>query len=502
MLIAQKVQNFFRWDVDELADNVPEARFGKFLSHIDIFDSGVFGISTLEANLMDPQQRILLEDSLALRCSCTEAQDQAVGVVVGLSFWDYSNLSERHTQSLGDALKLTGRNFSVSSGRISFVHGYSGPSMAVDTACSSSIVAVSIASHLLTREPLRSVIVGSALISLSIDVMRFLASASMISAEGRCRTLDEGAAGYGRGEASVCMLITRVEVHELHGTGTPLGDPIELLGVSKAQEEASNGMASLLSISTSKTAHGHSEPAAGCIGIHWILRQLEKKIMAPKIHLIEVSKHIASALLASKRPMYPARECRPIGLHEQRAFASLSSFAFQGTNAHAILQYDTSRDTQFRVDALRCMAAYQGHVSWYCSTVHALMHPISPTFPDQDISWSVGYKQNFIARMKDHKVFSASLLPGMCVFAIMSDAAQLCLAGRADYQHLLRSANIETPCILTTHIALWQKCRFLQARPRYVWITETAAGPTQCVGYGVFLARGKGPSAWTHAHWC
>lgn len=436
---------------------------------------------------------------------------------------------------------MTGRNFSVSSGRISFVHGYSGPSMSVDTACSSSIVAVSIASNLLTSEPLGSVIVGSALISLSIDVMRFLASASMISADGRCRTLDEGAAGYGRGEASVCMLITRspegptaicavtvnqdghsasltaphgpsqiqvirracanaeispvdVEMHELHGTGTPLGDPIELLGVSKAQEEASNGMTSFLSISTSKTAHGHSEPAAGCIGIRWILRQLEKKIMAPNIHLIEVSKHIESALLASKRPMYPARECRPIGVHEQRAFASLSSFAFQGTNAHAILQYDTSRDTQFRVDALRCMAAYHGHVSWYCSTVHPRMHLISPTFPDQDISWSVGYKQNFISRMKDHKVFSASLLPGMCIFAIMSDAAQLCLAGRADYRHLLRNANIGTPVHLDdAKHSLVAKVSLSTGKATLCVDNRNCSRPNAMCGIWCLSSQGQGP---------
>lgn len=364
--------------------------------------------------------------------------------------------------------------------------------MSIDTACSSSIVAVSAASNLLASEPLRSVIVGSVLISLSIDVMKFLASASMISPDGRCRTLDEGAAGYGRGEASVCMLITRspdaptaicavtvnqdghsasltaphgpsqiqvirracakaaispvdVGMHELHGTGTPLGDPIEIFGVSKAHDMASDSMTFPLCISTSKTAHGHSEPAAGCIGIHWIMRQLEKKIMAPNIHLVETNKHIASALLASKRAMYPARESRPMELLEPRALASLSSFAFQGTNAHAILQHNTSYESQCRADALRSMQAYHGQLSWYCSTVHPWMHPISPAFPDQDISWSIVYQQNFASRMKDHKVFGTTLLPGMCIFRIMSDAAQLCFAGRADHRHILRSASIGTP---------------------------------------------------------
>ena len=394
---------------------------------------------------MDPQQRILLEDSFAVANSTTGGS-QDVGVIVGMSFWDYSVVSESmngDAASPSSAMKLTGRNLSVASGRISFVHGYRGPSMTIDTACSSSLVAIHIASSTLrydTPAP-TDILVGCALMSLAPDVMQSLSMASMVSYEGRSRTLDQHASGYGRGEGTAILMMSRdmhdgakkpllgivtssavnqdgrsasltapngpsqlalireavrkahirpldMILQELHGTGTPLGDPIEMAAVAKGQRrEWPDPDSNPMVLSATKTTFGHTEPASGCIGMHSVLKQLFDAMRHPLLHLRSLSSLVEAVLGggAASRTMVPSRSVAPLP-YLTHTYASISAFAFQGTNAHTVVESsgEPATGSSGVVDRgfkcpLTAEPTYRGQSHWFVGSIHSWIHPAPDT---------------------------------------------------------------------------------------------------------------------------
>jgi len=528
------VAAYERWDVDELATDAPKARFGKFLSGYELFDAELFRITAQEAVSMDPQQRILLEDSFAVAGTATPTD---VGVIVGMSFWDYSTISEQlngDMASQSHAMKLTGRNLSVASGRISYSHGYRGPAMTIDTACSSSLVAVHMATSMLAHDtPAPSkVLVGSAMLSLAPDVMRSLSMASMISDEGRSRTLDRLANGYGRGEATAVLVmrntsrVTRdvrlagvvvgsvvnqdgrsasltapngpsqldllrqafakanvrpfdILLHELHGTGTPLGDPIEMAAVAKAQEGGGPGAtpSPAMVLAATKTAFGHAEPAAGCVGLYSIVGQMFDRARHPLLHLGSVSQHVEHVLAGSDRGaatgrvLVPSRSIAPLPEGTTSpSLASDSAFAFQGTNAHVIVESGGSAGVARCLPAEVANAAdpnspvYRGQRHWFAGIVHSWMHPTmhldarrNPHSGDA-MTWAAHPGRRVMHAMRQHRVFGKILLPGMAIFRIMSDVGALTVAGErigapeprsSDLPLILLCASsIHTPVIL------------------------------------------------------
>ena len=527
------VAAYERWDVDELARDAPKARFGKFLSGYELFDTDLFKVSAYEAVSMDPQQRILLEDSFAV-AGTSSALD--VGVVVGMSFWDYSTISEKMNSDLASqshAMMLTGRNLSVASGRISYAHGYRGPSMTIDTACSSSLVAIHAASSILIHDspsPSR-MIVASAMLSLSPDVVRSLSMASMISDEGRSRTLDRQANGYGRGEATAVLTIRRIIddmsryrimgivvgsavnqdgrsasltapngpsqldllrrafaaadirpshvcIHELHGTGTPLGDPIEMVAVSKAQQAVVAGSPTpAMFISATKTAFGHAEPAAGCIGVYSVIGQLFHLVRHPLLHLGSISSLVEPSLVGTDRAdgagrrrirsggnttryLVPSRAVAPIP-SKMASIGSSSAFAFQGTNANVLVESVGSVQTGLGVvSSLPELTTYRGQRHWFVGGVHSWMHPVplldKPLRLSREVTWMAHPGRRLMHVMRQHVVFDKSLLAGMAIFRIMSDAGAMTLAGEkvsigtasSSATMMLCTASIKMPVVL------------------------------------------------------
>ena len=487
------VAAYERWDVESHMAEAPRARFGKFLLDGDLFDAELFKISPHEAANMDPQQRILLEDSFAM-ASSTMGESREVGVIVGLSFWDYSIISENmngDVASASPAMKLTGRNLSVASGRISYIHGYRGPSMTIDTACSSSLVAIHVASLALRNDtPAPSeVLVGCAMMSLAPDVMRSLSMASMVSDEGRSRTLDREANGYGRGEGTAILVMSRVlhdddgakkpllgivassainqdgrsasltapngpsqldllrvavikanispldiHVRELHGTGTPLGDPIEMTAVAKAQrQEQVAPETSPVVLSATKTVFGHTEPVAGCIGVHSVLKQLFDAMRHPLLHLRSLSSLVEAVLGggAAARTMVPSRSIAPL---LTRKYASISAFAFQGTNAHVVVESSGSPGAGFK-RPLSAKSTYRGQRHWFIGGIHCWMQPAINTWSrggrrasGDAVTWLAKPRGLAMHEMLQHRVFGKLILPGMAIFRIMSDSGALSVA--------------------------------------------------------------------------
>ncbi|GAB4814935.1 hypothetical protein N2152v2_001981 [Parachlorella kessleri] len=198
---------FCRWDVDEfalLSPNKLEPRFSSFLTGLESFDGRLFHISRSEALYMDPQQRLLLEAMVDVLQGASVTLPEATGVMVGIATKDSG--PEVNALPLGQHA-ATGSSLSVAPGRISFLFGLKGPSVAVDTACSSSMVATHYAMADLTS--------GASLMALTAGVNTLLTAQrsaaltinGMLSFDGRCKTLDSAADGYVRGEACIVFLL-------------------------------------------------------------------------------------------------------------------------------------------------------------------------------------------------------------------------------------------------------------------------------------------------------
>ncbi|MFL6246636.1 MAG: beta-ketoacyl synthase N-terminal-like domain-containing protein, partial [Thermoanaerobaculia bacterium] len=364
-----------------------------FLSEsIDGFDAPFFGISAKEAISLDPQQRLLLEvtwealedagiDSRSLRGSQT-------GVYVGISADDYTQ-AHRHSgrPDLIDAYALTGTCFAPAAGRISYTFGFEGPSMAIDTACSSSLVAVHLAAQSLrSRESDLALAAG---VNLILSPIFHISSTRLgtISPDGQCKTFDASADGYGRGEGCGVVLLKRlsdalaagdrihallrgsavnqdgrsngltapnglaqekviqralanagvlpadVDYIEVHGTGTPLGDPIEVESIGRIMRNVRTN-ADPVRLSTIKTNIGHLEAGAGVAGLIKTIQCLRHEAIPPHLHLKNPSAHIPW----DQYPISVSREGTPWPRGPRVRRAGVSSFGFSGTNAHVVLE--------------------------------------------------------------------------------------------------------------------------------------------------------------------
>ena len=389
---------FGRWNVES---EPLDARFGVFFSDIAHFDPSVFSISSSEAWIIDPQQRFLLEN-LALTILSTDTAkdvDPRQGVFVGISSSDYVGMLSKYTDR--GAYHATSTSSSVACGRLSFTFGLRGPSLSIDTACSASLVAVHLA--------LESIKDSSAHLSYAAGVhlqctklsTSYVAAAGMLSKEGRSKVFDASADGYVRGEFCItaavgrpresnnlaillgsainqdgkssiltapngpaqqellqfamrkaCVQPSDIDGISLHGTGTPLGDPIEVgaalavLGRAKnapRSESQGNGPRRPLDLAASKSWVGHGEPAAGLVGVMFSHHALTQQLALPIMHLRSVNPYVADAVRANAVPVRLPRQVGVLGraspdAEDLGAVYGVSAFAFQGTNAHAVMQ--------------------------------------------------------------------------------------------------------------------------------------------------------------------
>ena len=387
-----------RWDVNALYDPDPgvpgkmSTRWGGFLSDVDKFDAEFFGISPREANHMDPQQRLVLEVSWHALENANLAPDKLVGsrsgVYMGLSTHDYSGLHMKQgDETAVDMYVSTGNAANVAAGRLSYLLGLQGPSMAVDTACSSSLVAVYLACQSLRVGDSDMALAGGVNLVLAPEVSMMLSKAHMMAADGRCKTFDAGANGFVRGEGCGVVVLKRlsdaqaandtilavmrgwacnqdgrssgltapngvaqqavvrqalacggVKPHQIgyvetHGTGTSLGDPIEVQALGKvlAEGRAKDNPVVLGSV---KTNIGHLEAAAGVAGLIKTILVMQHQQIPPHLHLQKLNPYIAWDEL----PVTVSKQPIPWPRGESPRLAGVSSFGFSGTNAHLIVE--------------------------------------------------------------------------------------------------------------------------------------------------------------------
>jgi amino acid adenylation domain-containing protein len=385
-----------RWDIDHYFDPDPAkpgkmaTRYGAFLEHVDRFDASFFNISPREAVWLDPQQRLLLEvawEALENANLAPERLNQSpTGVYVGITCFDHairiSGSSERASGYAG-----TGSALNMAAGRLSFVLGLTGPSMAIDTACSSSLVCLHLACESLRSRETRMALAGGVNLMLSPDVMISFSQARMLASDGRCKTFDAAADGYVRGEGCGMVVLKRladaladgdriigvvrgtavdqggasggltvpnrtsqervirraldqaglastdVSYVEAHGTGTSLGDPIEIEAIASVygpQREAARPLA----VGSVKTNIGHLESASGMAGLIKVLLSFEHGKIPAHLHFAQPNPHIAwneIPIRVADRPIEWPRG-------PQKRIAGVSAFGFSGTNAHAIIE--------------------------------------------------------------------------------------------------------------------------------------------------------------------
>ena len=387
-----------RWDLETVYDPDPDVpgkaytRHGGFLDDVDTFDAQFFGISPREAVGLDPQQRLLLEVSWEALENANLNPDHLTGtrtgVYVGVMENDYAKLylQSGAADSL-DAYYVTGNHFSFTAGRISYVLGLHGPSVAMDTACSSSLVALHLACQGLRAGETDLALAGGVNLMLSPELTITMCQFKALSADGRCKTFDESADGFGQGEGCGILVLKRlsdavadgddvvavirgsavnhdgpsggltvpnghaqqavlraalvnagvrpdqVGYIEAHGTGTSLGDPIELraLGAVFAPERSAGDR---LLVGSVKTNIGHLDSAAGVAGVIKVALALRHQEIPAHLHLNQLNSRIdldqAGVDIPVRRTAWPERDGTRIG--------GISSFGLSGTNAHVILE--------------------------------------------------------------------------------------------------------------------------------------------------------------------
>ncbi|MGH9887869.1 MAG: type I polyketide synthase, partial [bacterium] len=386
-----------RWNADALYNPVPgtpgklSTRWGGFIDRIDEFDPMFFGVSSHEAVRMDPQQRLLLEVAWEALEDAGESPDRLAGtragVFIGISSQDYARVQLHGGRSGIDAYAATGTALSIAANRISYVLDLRGPSVAVDTACSSSLVALHQAVRSLRHGDCELAIAGGVNVLLAPELTIAFSHARMMAPDGRCKTFDERADGYVRGEGCGVVVLKRltdalagpdrilavirgsavlhggrgngltapngtgqeevvraaladagveaqrVSYVEAHGTGTSIGDAIEV----KALTSVFGGSLDRprpCAIGSVKTNIGHLEAAAGIAGFIKVVLALGARAIPPHRNV----ERLNPALGLDGRVLELATELRAWEPAGSTRLAGVSSFGFGGANAHVVVE--------------------------------------------------------------------------------------------------------------------------------------------------------------------
>lgn len=365
------------------------SRYASFLDEVDRFDPQFFGISPRETLMMDPHQRLLLEVTWeALERAAIVPQHlmgSRTGVFIGINSQDYATLANTPL-TRSDAYTVTGNDRSVAAGRIAYVLGLNGPTMSIDTACSSSLVAAHLAGQSLRSGECNLAIVGGVSLILTPHSTIHMAQAHALAPDGRCKTFAADADGYAQGEGCAVLLLKRLSdaqrdrdpivallrgtainndgrssgltvpsgaaqrmvlreslnnarlspggigYVETHGTGTSLGDPIEVEALAEVYAERARSLPLL--VGSVKTNIGHLDAAAGIAGLVKVALALQNQTIPPHLHFARPSPLIPW----DEIPLAVPTRAAPFPRRDGVLRGGVSSFGISGTNAHAILE--------------------------------------------------------------------------------------------------------------------------------------------------------------------
>ncbi|WP_424888923.1 SDR family NAD(P)-dependent oxidoreductase [Streptomyces sp. XH2] len=378
-----------RWDLTgNTGDDAPDrCTRGGFLDRIDAFDPMFFNISGVEAAVMDPQQRILLEESWkALEDAgyAGRTGDRRCGVYVGCWDGDYQEVVGEDAP----AQAFWGNTASFVPGRVTYFLDLKGPAIAVDTSCSSSLVAIDLACKDLWSGETEMALAGGVFVQATPRLYELAGRAGMLSPAGRCHTFDHRADGFVPGEGAGVLVLKRLSdaladgdhIHgvirasgvnhdgatngitapssvsqerllrdvyerfgvdveriglvEAHGTGTKLGDPIEFGALTRAFR-ADTGKSGYCAIGSVKTNLGHTQYAAGVAGVLKVLLAMRHGRIPASLHFETANE----AVRLDGSPFYPSTRSHAWETRDGAPrLGAVSSFGASGTNAHLVLE--------------------------------------------------------------------------------------------------------------------------------------------------------------------
>jgi len=391
------IQEIDRWDLNQFYD--PDIRtsgkspckWGGMLSGIDRFDPLFFKISPKEAELMDPQQRLFLEESWkALEdagYSGKSLEGKKCGVFIGFSASDYEELLKK-SGITPDANMFTGNSESILSARISYFLNLKGPAITINTACSSSLAAIHLAYESIRSGTCDMAIAGGVQIMSTPDLYIKTGRAGMLSPVGKCKSFDNSADGFVPGEGVGIVVLKALDdavdegdhiysiiiasgmnqdghsngitapsapsqtalelevyrrnnIHpesityiETHGTGTKLGDPIEIQALTDAFRTYTDKK-QFCALGSIKTNIGHTLASAGVAGFIKAILCLHHGRMIPSLHFTQPNEHIQF----DNSPFYVNTKVREWPAQKKNLRrAAISSFGFSGTNVHMVLE--------------------------------------------------------------------------------------------------------------------------------------------------------------------
>lgn len=368
-------------------------RWGGFLERVDQFDPAFFGISPREATHMDPQQRILLQVAYEALEDAGLSLDKLEGSLTGVFAGIHSHSSDYAWMQMRDLNDIdthtgVGTAHSIIANRISYLFDWQGPSIAIDTACSSSLVATHLASQSLRNRECNLALVAGVNLFLTPESTITFSKLQMMATDGRCKTFDSRADGFVRSEGCGVLVLKRlsdavadgdrilalvqgsavnqdgrtngltapnglsqqnvirqalanaritaeqITYVETHGTGTKLGDPIEVEALAEVigKRDGANQPCVLGAV---KANIGHMEAAAGVAGLIKTILVLQHETIPQQLHIRQLNPLIQLDGTRFEIPTAP-REYKRTG--DWPRFAGVSSFGFGGTNAHIILR--------------------------------------------------------------------------------------------------------------------------------------------------------------------
>ncbi|MGE7955633.1 beta-ketoacyl synthase N-terminal-like domain-containing protein [Pseudomonas sp. NPDC089530] len=373
------------------------SKWGGFIDDATTFDPLFFQISPREAEVMDPLERLFLQHAWmamedagytreALQRGGAGEGAANVGIYAGVMGQEYPLFAAQSVAPMG----LGGGTSSVAT-RMAYVGNFNGPAMAIDTMCSSSLVALDLACQALRSGAVDAAFAGGVNLSLHPSKYLMLSQGQFISSKGHCESFGEGGDGYIPGEGVGVLLLKRLEdaerdgdfiygvirgtavnhggrasgytvpnpsaqtqvirqalrraavapdeisYIEAHGTGTRLGDPIEISGLTRAfGHDPEQPRETPCLIGSVKSNIGHCEGAAGVAGLIKVLLQMRHQVIVPSLHSRTLNPNIDFSLT----PFQVNQQLTPWPLKagQGRRIAGISSFGAGGVNAHAIIE--------------------------------------------------------------------------------------------------------------------------------------------------------------------
>ncbi|MCB0210439.1 MAG: enoyl-CoA hydratase/isomerase family protein [Anaerolineae bacterium] len=386
-----------RWDITPYYDPNPDSpdktycKWGGFVQDVDCFDPLFFNISPREAELMDPQQRLFLQE-------CWHALEDAgynpkrlsnsrCGVYAGVFSQEYAELLNGSNTGQTSGLELMGNHRAILAARISYFLNLKGPALSLDTACSSSLVAIHTACRAIQSGDVDMALAGGVALYANPRFFVLMSKMGMPSKDGQCFTFDARANGFAPAEGVGVLVLKslakaqadgdhiyavirgsginqdghsngitapnalsqaalenevydRAGIHpesisyvEAHGTGTSLGDPIEIEALTAAFREktAKTGFCAIGSV---KTNIGHTQAAAGVAGVIKVTLAFKHRMLPPSLNFEQPNPH----LQFEDTPFYVNTALKAWSVEKGSRRAAISSFGFSGTNAHLVLE--------------------------------------------------------------------------------------------------------------------------------------------------------------------